>query len=173
MTIKRILVPIDFSAPSRAALLYGVALATPLTASVRVLHVVEVSDNDPVRPDRDAMLRAAMRRVRRALPTIAGVHFGLDVDVRIGDPATCIVDCATENLADAIVMGMRRRPDGPEGTVARVLRWAPCAVVLLPASGAAAGERDRPTRRATADRVRGGEIRVARGRSRSRPPRSA
>jgi nucleotide-binding universal stress UspA family protein len=41
-TIKRILVPIDFSAASRAALWRATELATALGATIDLLHVVDV-----------------------------------------------------------------------------------------------------------------------------------
>ena len=41
-TIKRILVPVDFSAASRAALWRATELATALGATVDLLHVVDV-----------------------------------------------------------------------------------------------------------------------------------
>ncbi|MFN7135721.1 MAG: universal stress protein, partial [Myxococcales bacterium] len=40
--IRKILVPTDFSEPSREALAYALALAPKLDASVELLHVVEL-----------------------------------------------------------------------------------------------------------------------------------
>ena len=42
----RILVPVDFSAHSDAALRYAATLAGRLSASVEVLHVVELSSGE-------------------------------------------------------------------------------------------------------------------------------
>ena len=136
MTIKRIVVPIDFSPPSQAALDYAVGLAAQVGASIRVLHVVATPESR-AGAERRALERAAEHRLRRALPRVAGIPLGLDHEIRVGEPAAQIVDCARETLADVIVMGSRARGDvgHRHPTVDRVTQDAPCPVVLLPPIG--------------------------------------
>src|SRR5690554_6657404 len=43
-SVRRILVPVDFSAPSRGALRLAHSLASALGASIEVLHVMHASD---------------------------------------------------------------------------------------------------------------------------------
>lgn len=139
MTITRILVPIDFGPGSAAAVDYAIELARHFPASIQVLHVVE----PPRRGARPAPRQtlggvtrkraAAERRLRRTIPRVAGVPFGLDHEVRLGDPATLIVECAREEFADLIVMAASADGGTPRGhTSERVARTAPCPVLTLP-----------------------------------------
>jgi universal stress protein A len=172
MTIKRIVVPIDFSPPSQVALDYALGLAAQVGASVRVLHVVAAESR--ARAERGALERAAAQRLRRTLPRVAGIPLGLAHEIRIGDPAAQIVDCAREALADVIVMGTRARGDAghEHGTVDWVTQNGPCPVVLLPPIGD--GARQRGPAPLPAARRRGREqARTGRGRSRSRTTPSA
>ena len=139
MTITHILVPTDFGPGSAAAVDYAIHLARRFPASIQLLHVVEPPRRRP-RPARQAVTTrkrtlAAERRLRRSLPRIAGLPFDLDLDVRVGDPATRIVECAREALTDLIVMATT--PAGAGGTAGshtseRVSRTAPCPVLTLP-----------------------------------------
>ena len=140
MTIKRILVPTDFSEGSAAALKYAVELASHFPATVHLLHIVEPGSTDCQRttvgkPKEMQRLRAARRRLHNAIPRIAGVQFGIDRDVRVGGTVDQIVQCAREELADLIVMRCSHASTGAsrgECTVERVARRAPCPVVTLP-----------------------------------------
>jgi nucleotide-binding universal stress UspA family protein len=145
MTIKRILVPIDFSHNSDVALQYAVQLAQPLGASVHLLHVVEnplaagmwsssvyTSEVPGLQVD---VVRDAEHRLAQMIPTIAGVRYGLDHTVRIGPAPETIVDFASDELADLIVMGTHGRTGLGHaliGSVAeQVVRRAPCPVLTL------------------------------------------
>jgi nucleotide-binding universal stress UspA family protein len=145
MTIKRILVPIDFSHNSDVALQYAVELAQPLGASVHLLHVVEnplaagmwsssvyTSEVPGLQVD---VVRDAEHRLEQMIPTIAGVRYGLEHTVRIGPAAETIVDFASDELADLIVMGTHGRTGLGHaliGSVAeQVVRRAPCPVLTL------------------------------------------
>lgn len=145
MTIKRILVPVDFSPDSDAALHYAVGLAQQVGATVHLLHIVENSmaagmwSADAYTGEKPGLLvnvvRDAEQRLERMIPTIAGVRYGLEHDVRTGPPAATIVEFAKEELADLIVMGTRGRTGLSHvllGSVAEeVVRRAPCPVLTL------------------------------------------
>ena len=145
MAIKRILVPIDFTRDSDAALGYAVSLAQQLGASVHLLHVVEnpltagmwsagvyTVEAPGLQVD---VVRDAEERLTRMIPTIAGVRYGLEHDVRTGPPAATIVEFARDQLSDLIVMGTHARTGLAHaliGSVAeQVLRTAPCPVLTL------------------------------------------
>jgi universal stress protein A len=142
MTITRILVPTDFGPGSVAAVDYAIELARRFPASIQLLHVVEPPRRGARPAPRltlEAVRRkraAAERRLRRTIPRVAGVPFGLDHEVRLGDPATMIVECAREEFADLIVMATT--PASADGgtpcghTSERVARTALCPVLTLP-----------------------------------------
>jgi universal stress protein A len=164
MTIKRILVPVDFSLDSDAALHFAVGIAQQLGASVHLLHVVEnrlaagmwsadayTAEVPGLQVD---VVRDAQERLERMIPTIAGVRFGLEHDVRVGQAAATIVEFAKDELSDLIVMGTRGRTGlahALTGSVAeQVVRTAPCPVVTLRADDAT---RRRTQKRAVSVRV--------------------
>lgn len=145
MTIKRILVPVDFSAHSLAALDYAVAFAKPFKAQLTVLFVVEpvytavpgLADGataamadllDQQRLSGRAELvrleqRYAKRRVRlRALLQIGAAH-------------QAIADAAKQMKADMIIMATHGRTGLSHflmGSVSeRVVRNASCPVLIV------------------------------------------
>jgi nucleotide-binding universal stress UspA family protein len=145
MTIKRILVPMDFSLDADAALAYALELARQFSASVYLLHVLEnplaagMWSSDAYTAELSGLslnlVRDAEERLRQAIPTIAGVHYGLTSEVRVGKPADTIVAFAREQIIDLIVMGTTGRTGVPRilmGSVAeRVVRTAPCPVLTM------------------------------------------
>lgn len=141
MIFRDILVPIDFSEASFAALAYAQTLAkghgTPH------LHIFHVTSDPHVHPwsigaslDPAALLDTwkvdADGRLR-ALPIDTQAT---EVVIRVGDPSLEIVRYATSQDVDLVVMGTHGR-----GAVARMLlgsvaekvvRSAPCPVVTVP-----------------------------------------
>src|SRR4029079_529526 len=111
---KRILVPLDFSPPSDAALEYALRVAGQYGASLHLLHVAE----DPYRafysaevfvPEieglRDSILEDATRRMKDRLRTTERDEGAVTVSAIIGTPAGSIVEYAGGNDIDLIVMG--------------------------------------------------------------------
>ncbi|HEX7839315.1 MAG TPA: universal stress protein [Kofleriaceae bacterium] len=131
MTVLRsILVPLDGSAPSLAALEHALALAEDYDARIEVLEVVPSSDVvvASVRDEIERVVDAAVDRARIAL--------GDRVSRRIvhGDPLPKIVEVASEGF-DLIVMGTHGRVGRLHamlGSVAEgVVRNAPCPVLAV------------------------------------------
>jgi nucleotide-binding universal stress UspA family protein len=151
MTIKRILVPTDFSTHADAALRYAIALATPLGATVGLLHVIE----DPLAAGMWAselysaeiaglqinLAKDAEERLSRTVAEIAS-SVVTDREVRTGRAAATITEAAAESKADLIVMGTAGRTGLAHvlmGSVAeRVVRTAPCPVLTVRAATEAA-----------------------------------
>jgi universal stress protein A len=145
MRIRRILVPIDFSPTSDAALAQARGLAAGLGASVRLVHVFD----DPgvcaaMSADGPLFLPAQMRalttagveaRLRERLTAAVDAGLGHDTALLTGPVASTIVDYAQSHAIDLIVMGTHGRSGMAHlllGSVAeRVVRTAPCPVLTV------------------------------------------
>lgn len=109
-TIRTILVPIDFSDASHAALAYACHLATTVGARLHVLHVCEppwthsLAYLPPPAGSVETLSRAAEARLGRELETVR-VPIGAESLICIGEPRAEILRYVNEHLADLIVMG--------------------------------------------------------------------
>lgn len=141
--LRRILVPIDGSPPSVAALEHAIALAEDTGATVESLHVdapneFEFGSSSPSTPDARQRtlheLDAAREGARRRL----GDHFTWRTEE--GDPLRRIIEIASEGAYDLIVMGTHGRVGRLYvilGSVAEgVVRNAPCPVLTVREHGA-------------------------------------
>ncbi len=141
---KRILVPIDFSPPSDAALEYARSVAARYGAALQLLHVAE----DPYRafysgevfvPEieglRDEILADTSRRLMERLRPSDVTELHASAESIIGTPAGSIVEYAGGHDIDLIVMGTHGRGGMAHlliGSVAeRVVRTAPCPVLTV------------------------------------------
>ncbi len=141
--INKILVPVDFSPPSRVALRDALALADRFGASVQVVHVWEVPKL--VRPDLmvwmessgDAVSLAEHLRAeaKRELDAMVG---DLDLPgprIVVGDAATKIAELVDAEGFDLVVMGTHGRTGLSRfflGSVAEnVVRRVPCPVMTV------------------------------------------
>ena len=141
---KHILVPIDFSAPSDAALEYARTVATRFGASLHLLHVAE----DPYRafysaevyvPEveglREEILSDSLTRLKALLRTPDLTELHAAAEAVIGTPASTIVEYAAGRGMDLIVMGTHGRGGMSHlllGSVAeRVVRTASCPVLTV------------------------------------------
>jgi nucleotide-binding universal stress UspA family protein len=141
---KRILVPMDFSAPSDAALEYARSVAARYGASLHLVHVAE----DPYRafysaevfvPEieglREEILSDTEKRLKGRLRAADVTDFGATANSVIGTPAGSIVEYAGGHDIDLIVMGTHGRGGMSHllmGSVAeRVVRTAPCPVLTV------------------------------------------
>ena len=147
-TIRNILLPTDFSEPSARAVEYAASLAKSLGASVHLVHVLE----EPVMvgsawsagwttearerryQDGRAKLAAVARTIHRPADSVS-------VEVRTGSAIEEIVRAAIDYGCDLIVMATHGRSGVKHlvmGSVAeRVIRGAPCPVLVVRESGAA------------------------------------
>lgn len=140
--IKRIFVPLDFSANSTRALDYAYGLAKKLGAGLHLVHVCELPTM--MTPALDAYAIAysewSQRLGEEAEKELNKIKAGLaDVavttDVLFGSPASAIVEAADTNKADMIVMGTHGHGAVMHllmGNVAeRVVRAAACPVLTI------------------------------------------
>ena len=142
LTIKRILVPVDFSKPSLAALRYATALAKARRARLEVLHVVEAATYVPTLGApidlgelREAQTRAAHDRLDKLARDLRRRRLRCRTVLKLGLAATAIADYAKKNATDLIVMATHGRGFVRHlllGNVAeRVVRTAVCPVLTI------------------------------------------
>jgi nucleotide-binding universal stress UspA family protein len=112
MRIRNILVPIDFSPPSKLAADYGIALARTFRSGLTFLHVVEFP-----------ALSVSPHETENAelkLSQLAGSEDEDDLNIRtvvkVGDVQDSILETVREEAADLVVMGTHGR-----GFLGRVL----------------------------------------------------
>jgi nucleotide-binding universal stress UspA family protein len=129
LPIKRILVPVDWSPPSRRAFQFAAALAQKHDAEVAVLHVVPFATL-MYGPASEGYLDHVREELR---------HLGqADCITRVrslvaeGNPVTAILQAAGDTHCDLIVMGTHGRQGLKRwlgGSVAEeIVRQAPCPV---------------------------------------------
>jgi len=148
-TITRILVPLDFSTTSDAALDFAKTVAGSFKASLHLLHVFEdpmlatgfAEAYAPLPPDtRAALIDDAGTELANRLPGDERSRFRATTDVISGFSATAIVEYAQDHDIDLIVMGTHGRTGLAHlviGSVAeRVVRLAQCPVLTVRADKA-------------------------------------
>lgn len=142
--IRRILVPVDFSDTSDAALAYARTLADSLGASLHVVHVFNDMYGEAIAADmsgvvyesmRASAVRTARRDLLKRMPPADRKRFRGTTTLVSGIPAEAIVECATSRAMDLIVMGTHGRRGFAHmllGSVAeQVVRAAPCPVLTV------------------------------------------
>jgi nucleotide-binding universal stress UspA family protein len=135
--IRRILMPVDGTETSLAILPHVRSLARPMGASVMVLGVVEPIERKSS-VERDPLVREAVNSLSRD-------HIAVDPLVRLGDPASEILDASSTHDADLIAMtthGRRGLSRMMKGSVTeRVLRGAMVPVLVVRAKRSRRTER--------------------------------
>jgi nucleotide-binding universal stress UspA family protein len=150
--IQKVLVAIDFTEGSRAALDFAGVLAQKLGAGLVALHVAPpfiTYEPLPAFPAAAPIGPERLRKVEddlRAFVEPAGSNPPAEVVVREGDPADEILAEASDSGANLLVLGTHGRRGFERwmlGSVTeRVARRAPCSVLGVPAAaGAAAPQR--------------------------------
>jgi nucleotide-binding universal stress UspA family protein len=142
--IHKILVPIDFSDDSRAALKLAVELAKNFEAKIHLLHcyqdfVGDLSTYDLAVPEDfyRALHRAAETKLDELRSQLKGEGVHMSIEVCASLPSEAICETAARIHADLIVMGTRGVSGIKHvilGSVAeRTVRSAPCPVLTMKA----------------------------------------
>ncbi len=139
LSLRRILVPIDFSKNARQALHFAVPLAEQSSARITLLHVAEPviypTEMTIVVTDEQAIAAAARRQLVALGQKLVPPKLRGEMIVRRGQPYFEIAEVAREKKADLIVLtthgysGIKRILLG--GTAERVVRHAPCPVLTV------------------------------------------
>lgn len=153
MDIRTILVATDFSEASAAALAYAFSLARSLNVHLYVVHVVPEDDvrvltalcahlQSEVTPEAlvETLYAEADKRLTKLVEEALATDLVQERLLVTGEPAAAIMSCAAAKQAQIIVLGTHGRRGVTRflmGSVAeRVLREAPCAVLVVPATPA-------------------------------------
>jgi len=136
---KSVLCPVDFSEPSLHALRMAITLAEEGDARLTLLHVLGASAAHNsfamTSEHRCVRERAAREGLERLLPATARTFCSPTIKVTWGAPYRSIVDVASSEATDVIVMGVR-----PRGILDRVfagfntsqvIRHATCPVLTI------------------------------------------
>jgi len=146
LPFKRLLCPIDFSAPSLEALRIAFSLAEESDADLTVLNVIDWPDDDTFltetfdSPEMRQQLEAqAARRVEALIPDDARVWSKPSARVAVGKAYQEIVGAANDAAADLIVIGVHGRNALDltlfGSTTNQVVRRAPCPVLTIRGAG--------------------------------------
>ena len=150
--LRRILAAVDFSETMAGTLQYASTLAREFGATITLLHVVKPDRLRITRGITHTELAEELRdagecQLRQLIDVLWGDEIKAEAVVAIGDPHQQIVNEANETKADIILMGSRGAV-GAWGlfrcnTTSKVLRYAPCPVLVVPLfeHGFAAGSR--------------------------------
>lgn len=148
MAFKKILVPIDFSQCSGAALDYALMLQKSLGGEIEILHAFEIPTFVPphvvvMMGNVEASLAEhAEREAKHQLNVFLeqhGVASDVKREVRLGPPGLTIMERLEEGGADLIVMGTHGRTGVSRwvmgSTAEKILRGAPCPVLTVRSPG--------------------------------------
>ena len=141
ISIKRILVPTDFSEPGRTALKYAVEFADQFGAAVDLLHVVDsvpagaLLSYRPLEELKSSMRTQAEDDMEKLHSEWSEHSFPVTKVIADGHPFVEIVRHAKKNDTDLIIMGTHGRGAIAHmmlGSVAeKVIRKAPCPVLTV------------------------------------------
>jgi nucleotide-binding universal stress UspA family protein len=143
LSVKRILVPYDFSKQAMNALDTAIAISQQQNASVLILHVIDNSRSMLfglkqiiISPVQD-LARIAAENLNMLVKTLSPKHdFAIEYQVEVGIPAFTICKVAWENDSDLVVMGKVRpalKRIFQESVSYKVVKSAPCPVLSIPA----------------------------------------
>ena len=150
---RKILVPVDFSEAGKPALEQARSLALICGASVRLLHVREMVYTEttvPVTAFESAEMRKHIEREMGAIQTRVFKGVKTEYEVCDGLPFQEIVLAASKHGCDLVVMtthgytGLKHILLG--STAERVVRYAPCPVLVIrshPQAGSSRSQRVR------------------------------
>jgi nucleotide-binding universal stress UspA family protein len=142
-SISKILVPVDFSSGSAAAVAYATALAKTLQSTVTLFHAYQQSDSmNSIVPGADNKVddennQALAQRFLERLRGEASKHTSVEMRVAVvhGSAAKEIISASRDGAFDLIVMGTHGRTGLQHvlmGSVAEtVVRRASCPVLTI------------------------------------------
>ena len=147
VSLKRIIVPTDYSAYSGIAFRYALEIASKLAATLDVVHVWSAPyfgpeyEDIPVGDDKKSLFTLIRDRANEEMSEFVARHAppqGVHVNTHVhsGEPTQTLLHLAEQLPADLIVTGTHGRTGAKYfvlGSVAtRLVRYAPCPVLCVP-----------------------------------------
>jgi nucleotide-binding universal stress UspA family protein len=135
--VRTVLVPVDFSACSLAALDHAVALAATRRGTIHLVHVVDpiASGLGEVGPIATGVLTRFQDRLTRLADSAQMRHVRTETHVAVGSVEDEILDMVDRYRVDVIVMGTHGHSGWGHlllgGTTERVVRRAQCPVLTV------------------------------------------
>lgn len=128
---NRILVALDFSAPSQAAFEHAARIAEAANVELLLLHAIPIEK----RGNADARRASAMHEIEHAIPAERLLRLNVKFLITEGVPAHVIPETAKEHNVDLIIVGTHGRTGLAhltEGSIAEtVIRRAHCPVLTV------------------------------------------
>lgn len=139
--LRSVVVGIDFTPGSMAALQQAIRWGKGCNAAIRALHVINthvVIDLQhalsPLQKNIQGSLESEARRAWESFcRDVTGVD-GVQLTIRVGNPVTSLLDEAAADAADLLVLGIHREADAEPGagsTAAACVRKSKCRVLLV------------------------------------------
>jgi nucleotide-binding universal stress UspA family protein len=141
-SIKKILVPTDFSRPSEAALHAAIALAKKFDASIVLLHAYQIPvyayPTTPIAPVAEItshVEQSASNALASTARACAPTGIAITTALHVGVPWEQILKAARQHEVDVIVMGSRGLRGLPRAlmgsTAERVVRYSEIPVMTI------------------------------------------
>jgi nucleotide-binding universal stress UspA family protein len=130
---KRLLVPVDFTAASKASARYACALGREYGAELILINVIDKPGNGA-----PADLESIRRGVEQSLTELVHLEAdpqGLKVIAKVGPVVPTLLDAASETAADLMIVGVHNYPGlldhFRQQPAYELVRLAPCPVLTL------------------------------------------
>lgn len=132
VSLRKMLLCMDFSDHAHHALKYARSLAKEYDAELTLLHVME---DIPESTDLECATGKIMERLQEFIPQESVAGCSVKAAVRLGKPYQQIVQFALEGQMDLVIMGVRGRDSIDSAifgsTAYRVTQLGPCAVLAI------------------------------------------
>jgi nucleotide-binding universal stress UspA family protein len=133
---RRILVTTDFSEGTSDALAYAFSVAQENESQIILLHVVHDGPADVSGKYRESLVQGVQKQLDDLVPTDAKAWCDVSTDVEIGVPYRIIMRTLEDEKIDLLVMNIHGKGMLDRAllgsTAERVVRVAPCPVMLIP-----------------------------------------
>lgn len=136
---RHIIVPLDFTQKNEAAIRVALNLAKQNHARVTLIHVIEKVDyanDESMRVFYESLKERATQQLGQRSEEFSAEGVPVDSQILTGKTASCIVDFATSQKADLVVLSSHRVPLGRAPTNWATLSYqvsilCQCAVMLV------------------------------------------
>lgn len=149
--IRRILVTTDFGEGTPEAMAYAFSIAQECQAQISILHVIGDIGADAGEKYLDILIKRIGDRLEKLIPDEARLWCDVKARVEAGLPFKVILKALEKENADLLVMNVhgKRGLDRSllDSTAERVVRAAPCPVLMIPPKARAYRKRQ-PARKA-------------------------